>query len=79
MIRLVVNKNPVNVGLRKGIVMKTVIVKLVSDVEQKIVQVVSHQTIIVATNQQVHINFASINLMNFCYVHDGRTCMGLVF
>ena len=53
MIRLVVNKNPINVGLRKGIVMKTVIVKLVSDVEQKIVQVVSHQTIIVAINQQV--------------------------
>ena len=53
MIRLVVNKNPINVALRKGIVMKTVIVKLVSDVEQKIVQVVSHQTIIVAINQQV--------------------------
>ena len=53
MIHLVVSKNQTNVNLKKGIVMKTVNAKLVLDVEQTIVRMVSHQIIIVATNQQV--------------------------
>ena len=61
MIHLVVTEKLANADLMKGIVLKIVSVKLVSDVEQiVIVQGISHQTIVVAINHQVPISLIII-------------------